>query len=479
MVFICENVRIKPYEEKEWYFFTPRDRKYKNGKQPNRAADNGYWKVTGTNKTLRFMGADVGFRTALVFYKRITPKGEKTNWIMHEYRLPNNHPKAPTVGNEMRAGNNALSANERTQSTQSVMCQLKTESAIITKSTMEKRIMFVLPLFTLSSIQIATSYFSVANKIGEGGFGHVHKGRLLNRQKIAVKRLSRSSEQGSKEFKNEVILISRLQHRNLVRILGCCAQGEERILIYDVIRCINNVFNAKFGTDEIKRALLDWKIRVHIIEGIAQGLQYLHKYSRERIIHRDLTASNILLDNDMNQKISDFGTARIFRDNESRANRKRIVGTYGYMSPEYALYGRFSMKFDVFSFGVMMLEIICGKKNTDFYIPDHASNLLGYAWDLWKDGRGLEIMDHSLVETCSTSDILQCIQIGFLCVQESAVDRPTISTVLSMPSNEMVAIPAPKQPAFFAIVSLNGAYTHEIRKPCSVNDVTISEVVSR
>ncbi|KAL7189680.1 hypothetical protein ACSBR1_039343 [Camellia fascicularis] len=342
-------------------------------------------------------------------------------------------------------GNNAISEEERTQSTQSVMCQLKTEAAVVDKTNNGKED-YELPLFTLSSIQIATSYFSFANKIGEGGFGTVYKGQLVNGHEIAVKRLSRSSQQGSEEFRNEVILISRLQHRNLVRILGCCAQGDERILIYEYLP---NKSLDSFLFDETKRALLDWKIRVHIIEGIAQGLQYLHKYSRVRIIHRDLKASNILLDNDMNPKISDFGTARIFGDNESRASTKRIVGTYGYMSPEYALYGRFSMKSDVFSFGVMMLEIISGKRNTDFYMPDHASNLLGYAWDLWKDGR------------------------------ESAVDRPTISAVLSMLSNEMVAIPAPKQPAFFAIVSLNDAYTHEIAKPCSVNDVTISEVVSR
>ncbi|XP_028083033.1 G-type lectin S-receptor-like serine/threonine-protein kinase B120 [Camellia sinensis] len=372
-------------------------------------------------------------------------------------------------------GNNAISEDEGTQSTQSVMCQLKTDAAIIDKSN-NGREDYELPLFTLSSIQIATSYFSVANKIGEGGFGHVYKGQLVNGQEIAVKRLSRSSQQGSEEFRNEVILISRLQHRNLVRILGCCTQGDERILIYEYLP---NKSLDSFLFDETKRALLDWKIRVHIIEGIAQGLQYLHKHSRVRIIHKDLKASNILLDNDMNPKISDFGTARIFGDNESRASTKRIVGTYGYMSPEYALYGRFSMKSDVFSFGVMMLEIISGKRNTDFYMPDRASNLLGYAWDLWKDGRGLEIMDHSLVETCSMSDIMRYIQIGFLCVQESAVDRPTISTVLSMLSNEMVAILAPKQPAFFAIVSLNDAYTDEISKPCSINEVTISEVVSR
>ncbi|THG23483.1 hypothetical protein TEA_008414 [Camellia sinensis var. sinensis] len=203
------------------------------------------------------------------------------------------------------------------------MCQLKTDAAIIDKSN-NGREDYELPLFTLSSIQIATSYFSVANKIGEGGFGHVYKGQFVNGQEIAVKRLSRSSQQGSEEFRNEVILISRLQHRNLVRILGCCTQGDERILIYEYLP---NKSLDSFLFDETKRALLDWKIRVHIIEGIAQGLQYLHKYSRVRIIHRDLKASNVLLDNDMNPKISDFGTARIFGDNESRASTKRIVGT--------------------------------------------------------------------------------------------------------------------------------------------------------
>ncbi|CAL5443232.1 unnamed protein product [Camellia sinensis] len=333
-----------------------------------------------------------------------------------------------------------------------------------------------LPLFTLHSIEIATEYFSDANKIGQGGFGPVYKGKLVNGQEIAVKRLSRSSNQGLEEFENEVILISMLQHRNLVRLLGCCTEGDERILIYEYLP--NGSLDSLLF-DVTRQSLLDWKMRVCIIEGIAQGLQYLHKYSRLRIIHRDLKTSNILLDSEMNPKIFDFGTARIFGDNESQANTKRIVGTYGYMSPEYALDGLFSVKSDVFSFGVMMLEIISGKKNTGFYQPDRALNLLGYAWDLWIDGRGLEIMDHALVETCSTSEVFRYIQVGLLCVQESAADRPTISEVLSMLSNEMITIPTLKKPAFSAIVGINEANAPEIPRPCSINNVTISEIDGR
>ncbi|KAL7168341.1 hypothetical protein ACSBR2_038725 [Camellia fascicularis] len=365
-------------------------------------------------------------------------------------------------------GNNGRSKDETSQDTELLLYERTTEAAIIDDHE--------LILFTLRSIEIATDYFSDANKLGQGGFGSVYKGKLVNGEEIAVKRLSISTGEGLREFKNEVILISRIQHRNLVRLLGYCSQGDERILIYEYLK---NKSLDSFIFDKARRALLDWKMRVNIIEGIAQGLQYLHKYSRLRIIHRDLKTSNILLDDNMNPKISDFGTARIFGDNEAQANTKRIVGTYGYMSPEYALDGLFSVKSDVFSFGVMMLEIISGKKNTGFYQPDRALNLLGYAWDLWKEGRGLEIIDHLFVETCSTSEVMRYIQVSFLCVQENAADRPTISDVVSMLSNEIIAIPAPKQPAFSTIVSVKYANTLEIPKLCSVNDVTISEVEGR
>ncbi|KAM4113291.1 hypothetical protein ACJW30_05G209300 [Castanea mollissima] len=220
-----------------------------------------------------------------------------------------------------------------------------------------------LPLFSFENLASATNNFHLSNKLGQGGFGSVYKGKLSDGQEIAVKRLSRTSAQGFEEFMNEAVVISKLQHRNLVRLLGCCVEGEERMLIYEYMP--NKSLDA-FLFDPCKYEPLDWRKRFNIIEGIGRGLLYLHRDSRLRIIHRDLKASNILLDKELNPKISDFGTARIFRGNEDQANTRRVVGTYGYMSPEYAIEGRFSEKSDVFSFGVLLLEIVSGKETLAF-----------------------------------------------------------------------------------------------------------------
>ncbi|XP_020420768.1 G-type lectin S-receptor-like serine/threonine-protein kinase B120 isoform X2 [Prunus persica] len=214
-----------------------------------------------------------------------------------------------------------------------------------------------LTIFSYASVVAATTNFSEENKLGQGGFGPVYKGKLVTGREIAVKRLSRCSGQGTSEFKNELILISELQHTNLVHLFGFCIHGEERMLIYAYMP---NKSLDYFLFDSTRAMLLDWTKRFNIIEGIAQGLLYLHKYSRMRVIHRDLKASNILLDEYMKPKISDFGLARIFTHNELEANTNRIVGTYGYMSPEYAMEGIFSIKSDVYSFGVLVLEIISG-----------------------------------------------------------------------------------------------------------------------
>ncbi|CBI35387.3 unnamed protein product, partial [Vitis vinifera] len=332
-----------------------------------------------------------------------------------------------------------------------------------------------LPMFSFASVSAATNNFSIENKLGEGGFGPVYKGKSQKGYEVAVKRLSKRSGQGWEELKNEVMLIAKLQHKNLVKLFGYCIEKDEKILIYEYMPNKSLDF---FLFDPTKHGILNWKTRVHIIKGVAQGLLYLHQYSRLRIIHRDLKASNILLDKDMNPQISDFGMARIFGGNESKATN-HIVGTYGYMSPEYALEGLFSTKSDVFSFGVLLLEILSGKKNTGFYQTD-SLNLLGYAWDLWKDSRGQELMDPGLEETLPTHILLRYINIGLLCVQESADDRPTMSDVVSMLGNESVRLPSPKQPAFSNLRS--GVEPHiSQNKPkiCSLNGVTLSVMEAR
>ncbi|KAF5443869.1 hypothetical protein F2P56_036393 [Juglans regia] len=333
-----------------------------------------------------------------------------------------------------------------------------------------------LPLFSYESVLVATDNFSTANKLGEGGFGPVYKGKLLKGKEIAVKMLSKRSGQGLEEFRNETTLIAKLQHRNLVKLLGCCIEGDEKILIYEYMPNKSLDF---YLFDPAKKKMLDWGTRIHIIEGIAQGLLYLHQYSRLRIIHRDMKPSNILLDSEMNPKISDFGMARIVGDNEIQANTNRIVGTFGYMSPEYAMEGLYSIKSDVFSFGVLLLEIVSGKKNTGFY--NHGSlNLLRYAWELWRDGQSLKLMDSTIGYPSSTSTLVRCINIGLLCVQENPADRPTMLDVVLMISNEHGPLVTPMQPAFTA--GRNLTHMNPTVNPvenCSINSITFSIMEAR
>ncbi|XP_047314427.1 G-type lectin S-receptor-like serine/threonine-protein kinase At1g11410 [Impatiens glandulifera] len=297
--------------------------------------------------------------------------------------------------------------------------------------------------FKLSTIVAATNNFSVSNKLGQGGFGTVYKGRLRNGIDIAVKRLAKNSDQGFEEFKNEVSLIVKLQHRNLVRLLGCCFQPHEKMLIYEYLP---NKGLDSFIFDQDKCYILNWEKRFNIILGIARGMIYLHQDSRLKIIHRDLKASNILLDDGLNPKISDFGTARIFGGDQMEANTKRVVGTYGYMSPEYAMEGLYSIKSDVFSFGVILLEIINGRKNTSYH-QENTINLIGHAWALWNKGKVFDIIDSRMGDLWPNQEVLKCIHIGLLCVQEHAMDRPTMSEVVFMLCKDM-SLPSPKQPAF-------------------------------
>ncbi|GLT57836.1 hypothetical protein SLA2020_307810 [Shorea laevis] len=333
-----------------------------------------------------------------------------------------------------------------------------------------------LPIFDLTTIVKATNNFSSNNMLGQGGFGPVYKGTLAKGQEIAIKRLSKSSGQGMVEFKNEVILIAKLQHRNLVKLFGYCIKGDEKMLIYEYMP---NKSLDYFIFDQTKKALIDWQRRMNIIGGIARGVLYLHQDSRLRIIHRDLKASNVLLDKDMNPKISDFGLARMFLGDQTEASTNRVVGTYGYMSPEYAVDGHFSIKSDVFSFGVIVLEIISGKKNRGFHHSDHNHNLLGHAWRLWMEERALEVMDTMLGDSYIISKVLRCIHVALLCVQKRPEDRPDMSSVVLMLGSEN-PLPQPKLPGFYTERNLPEEEVSSSQyERVSVNGVTISKLQGR
>ncbi|XP_027159125.1 G-type lectin S-receptor-like serine/threonine-protein kinase At4g03230 isoform X2 [Coffea eugenioides] len=330
------------------------------------------------------------------------------------------------------------------------------------------------PYFSMESILAATDNFSDTNKLGSGGFGPVYKGMFPGETEIAVKRLSSHSGQGLEEFRNEVVLIAKLQHRNLVRLLGYCIQRSEKILLYEYMP---NKSLDTFIFDQSRCILLNWNLRFNIILGIARGLLYLHQDSRLRIIHRDLKTGNILLDEEMNPKISDFGLARIVQGYETEANTQKVVGTYGYMSPEYAIEGLFSVKSDVFSFGVIILEIVSGKRNTSgFYRSEEALSLLGYAWRLWQERKALDLVDKRLLESCNGTEVMKSINIGLLCVQDDPSDRPTMSNVLIMLSSETTTLPSPNQPAFVGRkrTSSTSASLSSKAETISINEMTIS-----
>uniref|UniRef100_A0A1J3G1P3 Cysteine-rich receptor-like protein kinase 17 n=2 Tax=Noccaea caerulescens TaxID=107243 RepID=A0A1J3G1P3_NOCCA len=323
--------------------------------------------------------------------------------------------------------------------------------------------------FDLKTIEVATSNFAESNKLGEGGFGDVYKGVLPDGTEVAVKRLSKTSGQGAEEFKNEAVLVTKLQHRNLVRLLGFCLEGEEKILVYEFVP---NKSLDYFLFDPVKQGELDWTRRYNIIKGIARGLLYLHQDSRLTIIHRDLKASNILLDADMNPKIADFGMARRFEVDQSHANTRRIVGTYGYMSPEYAMRGHFSMKSDVYSFGILILEVISGKKiSSSYHIDDDSSNLVTHAWRLWRNGSPLELVDPTIEESYDSDEAIRCIHIALLCVQENPADRPTLPAIILMLTSITTFLPVPRAPGF-CLSSVSDVTSRTITG--SINDLTVT-----
>eukprot|EP00253_Pinus_taeda_P018765 PITA_18765 len=313
-------------------------------------------------------------------------------------------------------------------------------------------------IFKYDILREATSNFNARNKLGGGGFGSVFKGVLPDGRQVAVKRLYIGSRQGDAEFLNEASLISRFQHRNLVKLLGCCVESSERLLVYEYLQ---NSSLDKILFDATKPHLLDWKERHEIMVGAARGLTYLHEGSEIRIIHRDIKASNILLDRKYRPKIADFGLARFFAVDQSHVSTS-VVGTLGYMAPEYALHGQLTEKVDVFSFGVLVLEIISGKRSQS--LVHDAEFLVEGTWRLYKAERALEVIDPALKGSYSSEEGIRVIQIGLLCTQAAAALRPSMSQVVFMLTNERENLPSPTKPAFVDLDGLVGT-NDKVKRP--------------
>ncbi|EOY13465.1 Leucine-rich repeat transmembrane protein kinase, putative isoform 1 [Theobroma cacao] len=283
--------------------------------------------------------------------------------------------------------------------------------------------------FTLRQIKAATNNFDAANKIGEGGFGPVYKGILADGTVIAVKQLSARSKQGNREFVTEIGMISALQHPHLVKLYGCCIEGNQLLLIYEYLEN-NSLARALFGPEEYQLKL-DWPTRRKICIGIARGLAYLHEESRLKVVHRDIKATNVLLDKNLNPKISDFGLAKLDEEENTHIST-RVAGTYGYMAPEYAMHGRLSDKADVYSFGIVALEIVSGRCNTKSRSKEESFYLLDWAHILKEKGNLLDLVDPRIGSECNIEEVMAMINVALLCTNPTAAARPSMSSVVSM-----------------------------------------------
>ncbi|XP_062012881.1 probable LRR receptor-like serine/threonine-protein kinase At1g53440 isoform X1 [Rosa rugosa] len=299
--------------------------------------------------------------------------------------------------------------------------------------------------FTFKQIRAATKSFDPVNKIGEGGFGSVYKGILLDGTIIAVKQLSSKSKQGNREFVNEIGMISGLQHPNLVRLYGCCIEANELLLVYEYMEN-NSLAGALFGAEE-SPLKLDWPTRQKICLGIAKGLAFLHEESALKVVHRDIKTTNVLiLDQDLNAKISDFGLAKLDEEEKSHIST-RIAGTIGYMAPEYALWGCLTYKADVYSFGVVALETVAGKNKMKYRPNENIQCLMDWALVLQQKGNLLELVDPRLGSDFNKKEAIRTIKVSLLCANPTAALRPIMSEVVSMlegrtPVDEVVLDPS-------------------------------------
>ncbi|CAN5966329.1 unnamed protein product [Sphagnum jensenii] len=290
-------------------------------------------------------------------------------------------------------------------------------------------------LYSYDVLKVATKDFHPSNKLGEGGFGAVYKGILPNGTNVAVKLLNKS-HQGVNEFLNEIVLMIGVSHKNLVKVKGCSLRATLRLIVFEYVEN-DNLVEALWG-QQIKNVLfLDWTMRFNICVGIVHGLFHLHEYLQPHIIHRDIKGANILLDKDLNPKIADFGLARLFPEDISHLSTTHIAGTMGYLSPEYAILGQLSEKVDVFSYGVLLLEIVSGRKNIDLSLETNKIYLLQWACSLHEQDRLTDLIDQRLNNNVSDDEAQRVINVALLCVQTLATRRPSMSHVLAMLLNEV------------------------------------------
>ncbi|XP_023886760.1 probable serine/threonine-protein kinase PBL23 [Quercus suber] len=286
-------------------------------------------------------------------------------------------------------------------------------------------------IFTFRELCVATQNFHLDNLLGEGGFGRVYKGIIpSSNQVVAVKQLDRNGFQGNREFLVEVLMLSLLHHPNLVNLVGYCADGEQRILAYEYMP--NGSLEDHLLEAPPDAEPLDWNTRMKIAEGAARGLEYLHERADPPVIYRDFKASNILLDENFNPKLSDFGLAKLGPTGDKTHVSTRVMGTYGYCAPEYALTGQLTTKSDVYSFGVVFLEIITGRRVIDNARPSEEQNLVSWAQPLFKDRRKFTLMADPLLEdNYPVKGLYQALAVAAMCLQEEADTRPLISDVVT------------------------------------------------
>ncbi|KAL8479444.1 hypothetical protein ACS0TY_026367 [Phlomoides rotata] len=309
--------------------------------------------------------------------------------------------------------------------------------------------------FNYSELKAATDDFNPANKLGEGGFGPVYMGKLGDGRAVGVKQLSVKSHQGKAQFLAEIATISAVQHRNLVKLYGCCIEGDKRLLVYEYLEN-KSLDQLLFGTGT-KNLHLDWGTRYNICLGVARGLAYLHEESRPRVVHRDVKASNILLDSDLTPKISDFGLAKLYDDKMTHIST-RIAGTIGYLAPEYAMRGHLTEKVDIFSFGVLALEIVCGRPNSDPTLEDDKVYLLEWAWNLHENDREIELVDPTLHQY-DVDEVKRIIDISLVCTQASPGLRSTMSRVVAMLSGDIKVATVTTRPSYLTDWNFNDATT--------------------